>query len=285
MIPLIRLPMNPTTPNAMENAISFITANFVARELDYHMTGGWMEGDEATNAAFKPLETFAGKFGGILDEVKALGFDRIDIWTAHLNPAWAGEEHLAIARKLLEERGLKVMSLAGGFGDGLDGLAASCRTAKAVGAEMLAGGLPVYGEQPEEVLAVLRDHDITWAFENHPDEKSVADVHKVVGANPPANVGVACDTGWFGTNGVDAAAALRELAPICRQIHLKDVREAGRHRTCALGEGVVDIPACVEALRETGYTGPIAIEHEPESYNPVEEIRLSRQRLQEWMRS
>lgn len=34
------------------NVLSFISANYVARETGYHMPGGWMEGDAATNAWF-----------------------------------------------------------------------------------------------------------------------------------------------------------------------------------------------------------------------------------------
>ena len=34
------------------NTISFMTANYVAREIGYNMTKGWMEGDDATNAWF-----------------------------------------------------------------------------------------------------------------------------------------------------------------------------------------------------------------------------------------
>ena len=42
------------------NTISFMTANYVAREIGYNMTKGWMEGDDATNAFFAPIDTYAG---------------------------------------------------------------------------------------------------------------------------------------------------------------------------------------------------------------------------------
>ena len=44
------------------NTLAFMTANYVARQLDYHMTQGWMEGDDATNAYFRPLATYAERF-------------------------------------------------------------------------------------------------------------------------------------------------------------------------------------------------------------------------------
>lgn len=53
------------------NTISFMTANYVARQIDYHMTKGWMDGDDATNAYFAPIATYDyasaplwTKFGG-----------------------------------------------------------------------------------------------------------------------------------------------------------------------------------------------------------------------------
>ena len=67
--------------------ISFMSANFLAREAGYHLTGGWMAGDRATNAHFAPLESFATRFGELLRSVRAMGFQALDLWTAHLNSA------------------------------------------------------------------------------------------------------------------------------------------------------------------------------------------------------
>jgi len=40
--------------------ISFMSANYVAREVGYAMHG-WGHGDRATNDAFRPLETYEGR--------------------------------------------------------------------------------------------------------------------------------------------------------------------------------------------------------------------------------
>ena len=40
-----------------------------------------------------------------------------------------------------------------------------------------------------------------------------------------------------------------------------------------LGEGIVDIPACVRALRRIGYAGAYTVEHEPEDHDPSEKCR------------
>lgn len=269
----------------MTNPVSFITANYVARELGYTMTEGWGQGDNATREAFAPVGTFPAKFGEVLTDAKALGFTAVDVWIAHLHPSFATEEHLSAARDLLEKHGLPVFSIAGGFGRTAEELKGYCEIAKAIGAPVLAGGMPFWLKDRATAVSLLRDYNLKWAFENHPNERTPADVMAIIGEEDADIVGVACDTGWFGTNACSAPAALRELAPRLFHVHLKDVMEAGQHRTCRLGDGVVDIPACVDALRESGYSGPIAIEHEPEDHDPSRECAESLERLGNWMRA
>ena len=54
--------------------LSFMTANYVARETGYHVTEGWMQGDDAVNAYFAPLDTYAERFAALLAEIQGLGF-------------------------------------------------------------------------------------------------------------------------------------------------------------------------------------------------------------------
>ena len=98
------------------NSISFMTANFMARQLDYNMSGDWSQGDNASNAFFEPLETYAKRFGAMLDEIVELGFDTIDLWGAHLNPNWATVDHIEMAKEALVDRNLRVASFAGVVG-------------------------------------------------------------------------------------------------------------------------------------------------------------------------
>ena len=114
------------------NTISFMSANFVARQLDYNMTAGWGQGDRATNDYFRPIETYAERLEALLLEVQAMGFEAIDIWTGHLNPQWATPEHVAIAREKLASCKLQVASLAGGFGNTPEEVEKSCQLAVAM---------------------------------------------------------------------------------------------------------------------------------------------------------
>lgn len=211
------------------NLISCMSANYVARQLNYQMTGGWSQGDTATNLYFKPIKTFSQRFEELLKEIQGLGFDALDLWLAHLNPSWATPDHLSIAQELLETYGLTVVSLAGGM-----------------------------GRTPEEMLAKIGD-------------------------GGEGTIGTAVDTGWYGTQGYDATQAIRRLGPSVLHVHLKDVRAAGAHETCRFGDGIVPVRACLRVLAEINYSGAISIEHEPESYNPDEDLKASRELLEIWL--
>ncbi|MEZ4632132.1 MAG: hypothetical protein R2880_15725 [Deinococcales bacterium] len=50
-----------------------------------------------------------------------------------------------------------------------------------------------------------------------------------------------------------------------------------------MGEGVADIPACIEALKTINYQGVIGIEHEPEDRDPTPEVLASKARLEAWL--
>ena len=263
------------------NTISFITANFVARELGYHMTEGWMQGDGATQAHFKPLETFESRFEAMLAEVKAMGFGAIDLWGAHLHPDWASDEHLKIASSLLGKHGLKVAALAAWCGS-LDQLKGFCRVAVGVGSPVIGGGAPLLREFRSEAIAVLKDHNVKLALENHP-EKTPQDILDQVGDGGDGMIGHACDTGWWGTQGFDAPTAIRELRDVLFAVHLKDIKAVGGHDTCKYGDGIVNIHACVQALREINYTGPLGVEHEPEHHKPTQDVIESKALLEQWM--
>jgi sugar phosphate isomerase/epimerase len=255
------------------NAISFITANYVAREVSWAMHG-WGHGDRATNDAFAPLETFRERFGALLDDVRGLGFDTVDVWGAHLNHDWASDEHVALARTLLDERGLAVGSYQ--VYAGRAGLQRACDIAAALGTTMLSGNVPL---DDERLPSLLAERGLRFAFENHPEEKTPQDVLSKIGDN-----GACVDTGWFGTNGYNAPQAIEELGDRVWHVHLKDVLAVGEpHETCRWGEGIVDIEGCVRALQGIGYTGTIAVEHEPETFDPSEEIRSMREQLAGWL--
>jgi sugar phosphate isomerase/epimerase len=259
-----------------------MTANYVAREIGYNMTKGWMEGDDATNAWFAPLDTYAERFGGLVAEIKGLGFDALDLWLAHLNWRWATGEHIAIARRTLETADMRIASLAGWFGGTPEEFSAACRLSQALGVEILGGSTGLLDGDRDTLAAIARAHGVKLGYENHP-ERNTEEMYAKIGAAHADVIGFCVDTGWFGTHGYDAVTALREVSPRLFHVHLKDVLAPGSHETCRYGRGCVPIAACVRTLADLGYTGGISIEHEPEHYNPNEDVVANLHMVRSWL--
>ena len=258
-------------------------ANFVARQVGYHMTGGWGQGDRAANDFFRPLETFADRFGALLAEVRAMGFDAFDVWTGQLNWTWATQEHIAIARALLDKHSLAVASYAGSFGATAEEFEAACRLTAALSTRILGGSTPFIRTDRVSAVALLRRYDLRLAIENHPGLLTAEEMMVVVGDGADGLVGTTVDTGWYGTADVDALAAIRGLGPHIVHVHLKDVEAPGGHVTCQYGRGCVPVRECVGALKELGYAGGISVEHEPEDRDPTEECLANLRLLRTWI--
>jgi sugar phosphate isomerase/epimerase len=130
------------------------------------------------------------------------------------------------------------------------------------------------------VAELAARYGIRMGLENHP-QKSAQEVIDIVAPFAPW-VGAANDTGWFATQGYDAVRATYELRDYLVHMHLKDITVPGGHETCALGDGVVDIPGVLKALKEIGYTGAVTIEHEPYDHDPTAACALSLKRVKAW---
>ena len=265
----------------MTSSIAFMTANLVAREAGFAIDD-WAEGDRTTQAAFAPLATFAERFDAVLADARALGFDTVDVWGAHLHPAWATDAHVEAAREALDRHRLSVATYATWASP--DTVERTCEIALALGTAIVGGG---FSGDPAAIGPVLARHGVRLGIENHPEETTPADMlARIAGANAaaPGVFGTTVDTGWWGTHGYDAATAIEELAAHILHVHLKDVTAVGEpHLTCRWGEGVVPIEECVRTLQRLGYDGAIAVEHEPYDADPTEEVRAMRAELERWL--
>ncbi len=262
---------------------AFVTANYVGQALgyqSYHNVSEWMVNHHATVEQFHGPQ-YAERFEELVSGIKAGGFDAIELWVGHLEPLTATPEMLADAVGILKKYDMPVISYTAGFGQPGVSRADAIRifeTAKALGAKVLAQGFhPANGPLVSELAA---QYGIRMGLENHP-HKNAQEVIDIVAPFAPW-VGAAIDTGWFGTQGGDAAQAVRELRDHIVHIHLKDIVAAGGHTTCVLGEGVVDIRGVLRELKQIGYAGPISIEHEPYNYDPMPECIESLKRAKAW---
>jgi sugar phosphate isomerase/epimerase len=246
-----------------------MSANYVAEELGYGAAAEWGPFDAATNAAFEPLDTYATRFDALVAKIRAIGFDTIDLWFAHLNWSWATPDHVASAREVLARHGVTVASLAGSIGATTDDVSAACRLANALGVDLIAGVGEVAHRDRDGTVAVLREHGVRFGLENHP-EKTPADVLDAIGDADDV-LGAAVDTGWWATQSYDPVRAIGALSERLVHVHLKDVEEPGTHVSCMYGEGCANVAGCVEKLLAIGYHGPVSVEHEPYDRDPTDE--------------
>jgi L-ribulose-5-phosphate 3-epimerase len=264
------------------NPVSFMTANYVARQVGYHMTQGWGQGQDAVTAFFSPEETYTARFSRLLDDICKLGFDHIDLWLAHLNPDWATPAQIESAQEALTRRGLRVASLAGWFGGTTAKFEQCCKIAQAVGAPVLGGMTSLVRDDRAGLTALLEQYNLVLAIENHP-EKTPAEVLEQIGDGGRGRIGTCIDTGIWTTLGYPADRAVEELRPHVFYVHLKDVLRPGSHETCRFGRGVVPLRACVELLVRSGYQGGFSVEHEPHDYDPSEDVQVSGEMLRGWL--
>jgi sugar phosphate isomerase/epimerase len=266
------------------NPISFMTANYVARQVGYHMTD-WSHGQNAVEAYFRPFDTYAGRLETMLDEVCQMGFTSIDLWLAHLGPGWATDEHIACAQETLAQRGLSVSSLAGGFGETPQELERCCKLAQAMGTRILGGMAGVLAADRAAAIRVLEKYDMVLAIENHP-EKTPAEVLDQIDDGANGRIATCVDTGIWGMHGYDALKAIEELRPYVAHVHLKDALRIveGGFESCRYGRGIVPLERCVRLLLDSGYQGGFSIEHEPNDFDPREDVQASFELLKTWMK-
>jgi sugar phosphate isomerase/epimerase len=235
--------------------IAFNSANLVGRITGYH----FKLTDWATCHARTAKETDAEAFTDICREIAETGFIAVELWQALADPSVMTEERAMEWRTIMDDHGLQPIAYGGYIGTGAENVS------RWLGIDVING---MFNMTPDAATALCRENGVRCNYENHP-QKTVEEILEPIGGGNEW-LGVCVDLGWLGSQGVDAPAMLRRLGPVVRHVHVKDVLAPGRHDTCALGEGIVDIKACLEALDEIGYDGWLAWEDEPEDRNPME---------------
>lgn len=264
------------------NTVSFMTANYVARQVGYNMTGGWGQGDRATNDYFRPADTFPERFERILLDVRAAGFDALDLWTGHLNWRWATDEHVATAQDLLHEHALKVSSLAGSFGSTPQEFESACKLAGAMNTDILGGTAPLLYDDRASLTATLQKYGVKLAIENH-GEPAPDEVLAKIGDGGGGTIGTTVDTGLYAAEGYDAARAIEKLGRHVMHVHLKDVVAPDDSTSTRYGDGCVPLHRCVQTLQGMDYNGGYSVEHEPADEDPTEDCKAGLRMLHSWL--
>jgi sugar phosphate isomerase/epimerase len=79
--------------------------------------------------------------------------------------------------------------------------------------------------------------------------------------------------------GDDPPTAIRRLAKWLRHVHLEDIAPTRVHQHLIPGEGAIDFPAAVAALREVGYDGWVTVELYPYAEDPDHAARTAYERV------
>lgn len=191
--------------------ISLNSSSFVGRQCGYGPQSSWDACVDAVNAYYQPEDTFSARFEAMLREVKQLGFDALDIWTAgQMNWRWTTQKQMADARALLSKHNLAVTSLGDNFGATREEFAAACKLAVGVNTRLLSGGCPVLKQERAFVIDTLHEYDLYLGLENHP-EKSAQETLDQIRDDGGGRLGTTIDTGWYATQAGDVVRAIKEL--------------------------------------------------------------------------
>ena len=126
------------------------------------------------------------------------------------------------------------------------------------------------GKRSAEIGPRLVYHNHMHAFGESPDE-----VARVLELTDPKYVSLLLDIAHYGQGGGDPAAAVRRHKDRLAVVHLKDVisplpgytgEARNSYKFVELGQGKIDVPAAVKALREVGYAGSLIAELDAPPY-------------------
>ena len=86
-------------------------------------------------------------------------------------------------------------------------------------------------------------------------------------------VGACADLGHWCTSNLKPVECLRILKGRIISVHLKDKATNGNAPVVVAGQGVVDVAACLEELKQQKFDGHISIEHENDWNDSVPQVR------------
>ncbi len=228
------------------------------------------------------------RLNAVLADVKAAGYDGIEIGAQHLDISQP-----APFRQLLADHGLALAGIhVGGeiwnpqaVRDALARLEQTMAFAAAAGAPHFCfSGTPKRGKSDEELAQaatnlnrigeLAQSYGLRLAYHNHfwEIEQDCRELRFLRDHTDPALVSFLLDVAWVQRGGGDPVAVAREFLPRIAYFHLKDTRGS---EWLELGEGDVDLHGVIEVMR--GRELPwVVVEQDETKRPPVESARVSR---------
>lgn len=229
-----------------------------------------------------------------INRAKELGVDGVNLETCFLPSI--EEDYILKLKKLLDKYKMERV-LAWGHPDGLeagkskkaiDDLRRHLEPTKKIGTDILriVGGSLKYRDEPHEpqlkrLTKILKEvaeeagsYNLKLAYENHIDYTS-EEILELIEKVDSESLKVNLDTGNALRMFEDPLEAARKLAPYTVATHIKDLSPIKYNKfydtrgtpkdwffwaSVPVGDGIIDIPAIVEVLHDSGYKGVYAVE-------------------------
>jgi len=253
--------------------LSCVTASYVMDLLGYPGKFDWGAASKAIEAA--PL---LPTLDSLLERLAPARLDGLEIWFPHVAAANLTPALASAVRQRLSERNMVCSACAGGIADpSREPYAAeeAFQIAHLLKAPLIAGHLPA--STVRQLGPLCSHYAVRVGFENGGEKGGDEILSAIQGGN--SWVGAAIDTGNMAAQGGDPVQAIRELRKKVIHVHFKDVPAVGSHECCALGQGIVDVPGVIGALKAVGYDGWLSIEIETSDHDPTADIIASAELL------
>ncbi len=185
------------------------------------------------------------------------------------------EEHRALAKQKLEEKGVKVLNYGVvGLPDSEEEVRKVFEFAKAMGIETVVSEPP---RSAFDLIARLADeYELNMAIHNHPKPSLYWDYKRVLDVleGRSARLGACADTGHWMRSGLDPLEAVKALEGRLISFHLKDLGEVGKPSAHDViwGTGKADIKAILAEVKRQGIKPVFSIEYEHNWENNVPDI-------------
>jgi inosose dehydratase len=143
--------------------------------------------------------------------------------------------------------------------------------AKAAGMSVIVG-VP-YPDVLPLVDSKVKEYNIKVAIHNHgPGDKMYPTPESAIERVKKLDkrIGLCIDIGHTVRIGADPIEDITRFADRLHDLHIKDVSAAAKDgKTLEIGRGVIDIPAFLQALIESGYSGIASFEYEKDGDDPL----------------
>lgn len=150
-------------------------------------------------------------------------------------------------------------------------------------------GIETFGAAPDpdafdSLEKLVEEFGINIAIHNHgPGDKHYAKIDQLVAAlkGRHPRIGSCADVGHFWRIQEDPVQALETLGTRILGVHLKD--QISVEEQAVVGEGKMDIPGILKALKKIGYRGPLTLEYESNPEDPVPGMKQSLENIRKML--